>query len=156
MANFMEQMYQEHSPENKAKKERQFWENYYKSLAGDVCSEVENSIRSHWDTHQLEGYIGLYVLDGNNISFSKKLIKGDKKAYGERKTYTYSGYLKIKSEEDANIFMDRVKKSLAEDGVKNFRIRKEKITVESYDPNTILKIKQKEYDAYVFYIDVKW
>ena len=57
---------------------------------------------------------------------------------------------------EAEQFIRLIKDSLAADGIKNVNIRKQKVTVQSYDPNSFLKLKKKEYDAYVFYITVKW
>ena len=159
MANFMEQMYAEHSEEGKrikAEKEKQIREENIKSLAADVCDAVRGQIRRGWDQHCFESYITLYVFDGNNIGFVKELNKKPVRTLTSRRDQTYVGYLKINDEYEAEMFIKAVKNTMAEDGVKNFRIRKERVEVESVDSDALLKLRKKEYDTYIFHIHAKW
>ena len=151
-------MYLQNSPEYKSREEKKRQDDFTRSLAGSVCSEIKDRIMRGWNKHLIKGYISNYSLDGDNISFHEKLIKENKRNDGEmgKRAYTYPGYVKMRSQEQAELFISTIKNYLDADGVKNATIRKEKITVESFDPNSFLKVKRKEYDAYVFYITVTW
>ena len=157
MANFMEQMYAQNDPKEKENKERQQREIYAINYANDVCSAVRDYISSNWDKHRLEGYIHLYVFDGNNISFTKEPDNKPRQLPSlSGPAYTYSQCLKMKTNQEADLFTKQVRDTMARDGVKNFSIRKDKIEVESCDLNSFLKLRKKEYDAYIFYIDLTW
>ena len=159
MANFMDRMYAENSQEGKRKKEeeeRQYRLNHIKSLAHDVCSEIRNAIQGNWNNHHFEGYITLFVFDGNNIGFRKDLYRKPVDDHIGRRNKTYVGYLQIRETDEADYFISIIKDTMAKDGVRNFDIRKERVEVESVDPSSLLKLRQKEYDTYLFYVTIKW
>lgn len=154
MENFMERLYRENSPENKKKEEEQRRKDLITEYVINVCIEIKEQIRYSWNDHVIEGYITCIHYDGISIGFEKKLKKISKK-YSAK--WTYWDYLKIESEKDADSFIKQLKDRLVADGIKNLSVRKEKVSIESFNPDSVLKlIKKKLHDAYVFYIIVKW
>ena len=155
-SSFIEDLYKENSPERIKQLQLEESLKYAESLASSTCFEIMNWIRIYFNKHLLEGYITNYCLDGDNIGFQKELIRVRKGLSVEKKEYTYDPYIHFKTKMEADVFTEYVTKRLREAGINDIILRQEKITVESFNPNTFFKAKTKEYDAYVIYIRITW
>ena len=159
MANFMEQMYADNSPEGKRKKEdeeRQLRLNRIKVLARDVCSAIRGQIKDNWDKYHFEGWITLLVYDGNNIGFDRILNKKPRTGVSYARAKTYEGYLQIRDGYEAEVFTDIIKETMADLGVMDFDISKKLVDIESVDSYSFLKLRKKEYYAYIFHVTINW
>ena len=158
--NFMDRMRAEHSPEGIRKKEnekKQNIDNKIRYLAGRIYQEIERHISRAWDKHHLEGYIESVCVEGDYyVDISEQLDRRLKIDSCHDSPTSYIKYLQIKDEYEADIFTKFIRESMVKDGVNDFTIRKEKVEVESRDGMSLLRMKKKEYDAYIFYITVNW